>query len=91
MENKENLNLSSDECMIEITNNTFGFINELLSSVSEMLGNKLFQIDALQEPKRYIEINLLREKATKLSELSTRSEESFDPVNMIRLFLEDLA
>ena len=91
MEKKEDSNSSSDECMIKITNATFGHINELLSYVSEILDSKLFQIDSLKESKRYIAINSLLEKTTMLSELCIKSEESFDPINMIRLFLEDLA
>ena len=79
---RKNLNSSSDEYMLEITDASFRHIDELLMYSSKMLDSHLCQVNVRREPKMHKAINAQILKALMLSDLITKSAEEFKSLDI---------
>ncbi len=87
---RENLNSLSDEYMLEITNDSFRHIDELLLSSSQMLESHLCQVNVRREPKMYAALSAQILKIVTLSDLITKSPEEYVSLNILKVLLEGI-
>ena len=86
---RENLNLLSDEYMLELADDTFRHIDEELLSLASMLDSHLSKGNACRKPRMYGVISSLTLKAFMLSDLITKSAKEYVSLDILKVLLED--
>ncbi len=90
IECEEKSNSVSDEYIIEIADASFGYIDEVLFSLSKMLDNHLSQEKARREPKTYELLSSRRLKVVMVSELMAKRAEEYVSPAILKVLLESL-
>ncbi len=85
---RENLNSASCEYILDITDASIRHIDGLLSSLSKMLDNHLFQMNTRRESKMHLALTEEAIKVVILSDLIAKSAEEYTDPSILKGMLE---